>query len=621
MNIQFQKLNICNFLSFGRAEIDLRDKGYCLVSGCNNNPLDKASSNGSGKSSWSSAICYALTGETIQGLSRNIKNINVPEKECWVELTFKIDKDVYKITRYNEPKSDLKIILNDKDISGKGIKESEAILKQYLPDLTSSLIASIIILGQGLPNKFSSNKPSGRKEVLEKLSKSDYMIDDLKKRLDARSNFLNESLRNVEDVILSKKTNKEVEENHILNLNQRLENLNKTRDFKSEIENVDKSIKQEETRVKSLENNINDKNNELNKLQDNLQSIEKLKNSALKEENNNYNEYYKGYLKESTELSSNIYNLNNTIKRLKSITDICPTCGQKIPNKEKPSTEKEEQMLGVLEAQKQKLTESFNINKTKHNDYSKSVETKYEPDLNKINKEIVKVKNELINLQSQKNSNLNVFYMQKARLEAEYKSYEDNLKQVKDDLEVAKNTVKKLQDEILYNNNEKEKLNSRLSVISKLTSLVRRDFRGFLLSNVISFIDRKAKEYSTELFGTEDLNFKLDGNDINITYCNKPFENLSGGEKQKVDIIIQFAIRDMMSQYLNFSSNILILDEIFDNLDPTCCENVINLISGKLTDIESIFIISHHSDELRIPADCNMLVTKNEQGISSISFN
>ena len=57
MYINFKKVVIHNFLSYGHAEIDLTNKNYCLVRGINNNPVDNALSNGSGKSTWSSAIC------------------------------------------------------------------------------------------------------------------------------------------------------------------------------------------------------------------------------------------------------------------------------------------------------------------------------------------------------------------------------------------------------------------------------------------------------------------------------------------------------------------------------------------------------------------------------------
>lgn len=100
MFIKFSKVIIHNFLSYGHAEIDLTDKRYCLVSGINNDKKDNATSNGAGKSSWGSAICFALTGETIGGNRTNLKNINVPEDEdMYVELYFEVDGKQYYIKR------------------------------------------------------------------------------------------------------------------------------------------------------------------------------------------------------------------------------------------------------------------------------------------------------------------------------------------------------------------------------------------------------------------------------------------------------------------------------------------------------------------------------------------
>lgn len=100
MRIVFKKLIIHNFLSYGHSEIDLQDKGYCLVSGQNNCPKDNALSNGSGKSSWTSAICWALTGETVQGIHSQIRNIYAePNDEMYVELEFELNGKKYKIRR------------------------------------------------------------------------------------------------------------------------------------------------------------------------------------------------------------------------------------------------------------------------------------------------------------------------------------------------------------------------------------------------------------------------------------------------------------------------------------------------------------------------------------------
>ena len=73
----------------------------------------------------------------------------------------------------------------------------------------------------------------------------------------------------------------------------------------------------------------------------------------------------------------------------------------------------------------------------------------------------------------------------------------------------------------------------------------------------------------------------------------------------------------MLCKYLGFSSNIIVLDEIFDNLDSEGCENILNLISTKLTDVQSIFIITHHQD-LQIPMDNEIVVIKGQDKISRI---
>ena len=203
MNIIFKSIILHNFLSFGHSEINLEDKKYCLVSGINKCSKDNAVSNGSGKSTIWSGICWALTGETIQGITSGIKNINIDKNECYVELKFIVNKDTYIIKRVKEPKVDLKITINGEDKSGKGIRESEAVLSRLIPDINKDLLSSVILLGQGLPNKLSAHTPSGRKELLEKLSKSDFMIEDIKKRISERQTTLNEMLRKCEDNLLA----------------------------------------------------------------------------------------------------------------------------------------------------------------------------------------------------------------------------------------------------------------------------------------------------------------------------------------------------------------------------------------------------------------------------------
>ena len=73
-----------------------------------------------------------------------------------------------------------------------------------------------------------------------------------------------------------------------------------------------------------------------------------------------------------------------------------------------------------------------------------------------------------------------------------------------------------------------------------------------------------------------------------------------------------------MNKYFSVNSSIIVLDEISDYLDNQSCQAVIKLITEKLNDIESVFIISHYMNELGIPVDSEIDIVKNAEGISSI---
>ena len=244
MEIKFLNVHIHHFLSFDDSEIDLRDRGYCLVSGINRNPKDAAKSNGSGKSTIWNAICYALTGETIQGLKTNLSNIYFGDG-CWVSLEFESDGHVYKLIRSKDDSklgTNLKIEVDGVDKSGKGIRESEQALSELLPEITSELLGSVIILGQGLPQRFTNNTPAKRKEVLEHLSKSDFMIQDLKDRVAAREAILSGQARTVADALVSVNSKISVYEEQLTKAEEEYEKASAEVDFDGQLKELNDQL-------------------------------------------------------------------------------------------------------------------------------------------------------------------------------------------------------------------------------------------------------------------------------------------------------------------------------------------------------------------------------------------
>lgn len=619
--LKFNKVILHNFGSYGHTEVDLDNKGFCLVSGRNHYKKDNALSNGSGKSFLWSAICFALTGETIGGLTKNLKNINIEDdKNCFVTLEFCVGRDSYIITRIIEPKSDMKIFKNDVDVSGKGIRESEKRLGEFIPDLTKDLIASILILGQGMPNKFSSFSPSGRKELLEKLTKSDFMIEDIKNRVSTRLNALNIRQRELDDALLVNKTQLNPIDPEITNKLKELE-LENTIDYEAEISVL-------EDQIIKITSDLNTANAAVTQIEEkieqiNVELLEKTtkKSEMLNDEFNSYNIKFTELNTQKIQIQSQINALVKEVTRIKNIKDICPTCGQTLVGVIKPSTENEEAEIARLNEQLTDLNAKIINCNALHENYQLQINDTFKADLDSLNAALLNLKKDS-NLQKNNVSDFTLFLGRTNEELSKLKLNKDihlkKIEELSNKIEILKAQKEKLiatQTDLLEAKTEESK---HLAVVKKIETLIKRDFRGYLLSNIIKFIDKKAKDLSEIVFGTRELNIYLDGNALDISYCGKMIEALSGGERTRVDLIIQFAIRDMLSTYLNITSNILVLDEVTDFLDKQSCAAVMQLIEKELNTVESVFIISHHAETLDLPIDSELHIIKNENGISEV---
>ena len=619
MNILFQTIELDNFMSFGHAECKLDSAGYTLVRGTNENVIDNAVSNGSGKSSLWEALCWCLCGETARG-SKDIVNRNGSDGAL-VKLTFKVDDHEYTVIRSKEHsvyKTNLKVYVDNVDKSGKGIRDTENLLKELLPDLTSSLLSAVIILGQGLPQRFSNNTPSGRKEVLENLSKSDFMIEDLKNRISKRREELLQLQRQYEDKNLKLETEKSGYESQQIEIESQLASLitvdaEKIKQREEELSKLLILQKDLEDTKGNLEETLRDLNN---RIQINSKATSDIQSSCRQKEL----EQISPINEKLSVLKAKLSILREEIRTAKSIRDVCPTCGQKIIGVVRVDVTDKEQTCYQLETEIENLNKTvLEIQQQVRAQESKAttelfVESKSLTDESYMCKDrLKKTLDEMANTVQEigvKKSQIETLKQQLFQFDYQKQSLESRL------AEINQKQIE-LSSQILYNNNDKETCNQHLSVVSKFNNIVTRDFRGFLLSSVIDFINASAKHYCQQVFETDKIQFVLSGNNISISYDGKEYECLSGGEKQKVDLIVQFSIRNMLCKFLNFSSNILVLDEIFDNLDSKGCQKILDLVTTQLTDVESIYIITHHAD-IEIPYDRELNVVKNINGISEL---
>jgi len=518
LRYKFKTLELHNFLSFGDATIDLQNKGYCLISGKNNNPSDRALSNGSGKSTIISGIAYCLTGQTIQGVKSNIENI-FTTGGCYVKLNFDVDLNNYIIVRYKNHekfKTDLKIYKNGEDISGKGIRESENILAQELPELTLQLLSSVVLLGQGLPSSFTKNTPSGRKELLEQLTGSDFMIEDVKIRINARLDELNNNKRELEDLILSDTTKKNIFVDNLNKLNGDLMAFSE-KDYTTIISTLKSEISTNFNTILVYDDRLVEIDDRTSILTEQLTTIN---NQSTNELNSVYAKY-KPLLEEvrnklsdtETDLRVKQQELNN----IRNIKEFCPTCKQKIVGVVKPDTSGLETDINNLITIKNTLNEDLNY-------LNNQQKLEVEGSTNRFREYITKLNNELNDLKLEKNDiskdysiitktlkqkedELNEVQKQKENQDTYIANLNNQISQYNDDIAIIENNL-------LYNKEELDNLQQHIDIVTKMSTLVKRDFRGYLLLNIIEYVERKSKEYCDYIFNSNDLEIKLDGNNI-----------------------------------------------------------------------------------------------------------
>ena len=109
--------------------------------------------------------------------------------------------------------------------------------------------------------------------------------------------------------------------------------------------------------------------------------------------------------------------------------------------------------------------------------------------------------------------------------------------------------------------------------------------------------------------------------DISVTYNGgvMSYNALSSGEKRRVDVAISLALQDMVIQRYGADVNLLAYDELFESLDATGAENVVELLKSRIEKVGTIIVVSHNED-LKPLFDNSLEVIKKD-GVSTLKGN
>ena len=292
--------------------------------------------------------------------------------------------------------------------------------------------------------------------------------------------------------------------------------------------------------------------------------------------------------KKKTELNSLYKNLIDRIQKAKNEIDFyeehdnCPTCSQTISDDLKATTvEKHTHKINEVNGALEQINEKITVVESRL-DEIEGIKHK----MSEIQVEILRTNNNIIASQN---------YIKKLMTDLEQK--DDSLSS----LITEKVTLKGMAKEIVDYASERTKLNEDKFYHEAAGSLLKdTGIKTKIIRQYLPVINKMVNKYLTSM--DFFVHFELDesfNESIKSRHRDEfSYASFSEGEKQRIDLALLFTWRTIAKMKNSASTNLLLLDEVFDSsLDANGTDYVMNLLNT-IGDDTNVFVISHKGDQL-----------------------
>ena len=549
--IIFKTLKWKNFLSTGDVwtELDLERHKSTLVVG----------DNGAGKSTFLDALSYGLYGKPFRRINKPQLINAINRKALEVEVTFQVGKHRYIIKRGMKPNK-FEIYQNGKMINqDAAARDYQDYLEKQILKLTHKSFSQIVVLGSSTFVPFMQLSAMHRREVIEDLL--DLQIFSIMNNLlKDRITENDENLKKCDNILNIINEKIKLTQEHIADI--QADNVKKISDTKLLIKENNAEIKA----LKGLAIGFQDKVDSLTKSINDLNTIkdryEKLKTLRVK-------------------LNSKLQDYQNEISFFED-HDNCPTCNQDIDEQFKCDTVKSkedklnettagiEQLQQELDAAENRISEISNIQaEIQTNQASITEKTWQINNLQNTNQKLAQDIEALSDTKKTKNKD------------------EKQLKKFNDEKEAGERAKISLV-------NDRNTL-SIISFILKDTGIKTR-----IIKQYVPIMNKLINKYlaAMDFF----VQFELDegfNETIKSRYRDEfSYASFSEGEKMRIDLALLFTWRAVAKIRNSASTNLLIMDEVFDSSLDTAGTDEFLKILNELTSDTNVFIISHKGDQL-----------------------
>ena len=514
--------------------------------------------NGSGKSTILDALTFSLYNKPFRKINKPQLVNSVNEKECLVEVEFSIGSREYKVIRGIKPNVfeiwvDGKVQDQDAAAADQQKKLEESILKLNYKSFTQT-----VILGSATFVPFMQLTSSNRRDIVEDLL--DIKI------FSTMSSILKDRMRRTNELI---------------------------REFSIKKDMIEDKIEMQENFIKDIEKSGRER---IQKKESNIESLDGEIVTITKE-----NESLMTRI--DTELKPKLENLNNSKKTLKKLNTIKAKLEQKIQNL--VSEHQFFQENSVCPTCTQSIEEQFRLDKI--------------VDIEENSKELndgYKELEDAINVEQEKDQKFLTYSTEINKLNNDISTNNVKVTGLNRQIRTLRNEVQEITNQIQNRNSEKCVLEGLIKDLSKTeeSSAQEREqstyyefahslmkdggVKSKIIKKYLPVMNQQINKYLQMM--DFYINFTLDEEFKEVikspVHEDFSYESFSEGEKMRIDLALLFTWRDIAKMRNSASTNLLILDEIFDSsLDDAGTEFFTKIIRYVIQDAH-VFVISHKTD-------------------------
>jgi len=547
--ILFERIRWKNFLSTGNhfTEVNFTKTENTLIIG----------NNGAGKSTILDALTFVLFGKSFRNINKPQLVNSINEKDCLVEIEFKISSSEFKIRRGIKP-AIFEIYKNgelfNQDASS---SEQQKWFEQSVLKMNFKSFTQIVILGSSNFVPFMQLSAANRREVIEDLL--DIKI------FSSMTNIVKEKIRAVRDDVRTLTLKKESLQDKV-----RMQN-----EFIQEIESRSKEdITTKKGSITTLMEEVSEYMEQNSKTQTTIESRTKEQEKVIG----------------AADKLSKLNTLKGQItQKVTTITEehkffnentVCPTCHQDIEE----------------EFRVNRISDVQNRAKELKDGYVKLEETiKFEKErerqFNVLSKEITKLTHGI----SQNNTRIASHQRRIQDLESEIQRITDQLQNSSTEYE----KLTKFQEDLEKSDTDLSEKKETIAYYDFTQSLLKDSgVKSKIIQKYLPLINKQVNRYLQMM--DFYINFTLD-EEFNESiespiHENFSYTSFSEGERQRIDLALLFTWREVAKFKNSTNTNLLIMDEIFDSsLDGFGVEEFLKIVKYVIDD-SNTFIISHKTD-------------------------